>query len=252
MARPATEARPFLLENPRSLSPVLLMCEHATNRLPFAKEVRAAHWAVLSSHWGWDIGGWELTRELAQRLSATAIGGRWSRLLIDLNRRVGDPTLIRRKAGRTVLPWNDGMGPEAVERRVLDYHTPYHVEVDRLILRRLVREVRPVLLAVHTFTPRFRGGSRPFQIGILYEHHRTMARRLGRTLRDAGLTVRYNQPYSGMKGMMYSVDRHGSHHRLPCLEVEVNQRVFEQSRAVRRLGTAIARGLRVLLAGTRG
>lgn len=250
MTRPASSPRPFLVEDPRSLSPVLLMCEHASNRLPFAKGVRAAHRELLESHWGWDIGAWALARELAGRLGASAIGGRWSRLLIDLNRRVDDPTLIRRTAGRTVLPWNDGIGSEAIERRVLAYHTPYHVEIDRLILRRLVREVRPVLLAVHSFTPRLAGRSRAFDIGILYEHHRGLARRLAGGLRDAGLMVRYNQPYSGMAGMMYAVDRHGSHHRLPCLEIEVNQGMFERTNAARRLGGVIARGVRTLLAGT--
>jgi predicted N-formylglutamate amidohydrolase len=203
------------------------MCEHAANRLPFSKQLRAAHRELLDSHWGWDIGAWALARELAGRLRATAIGGRWSRLLIDLNRRVDDPTLIRLTARRTVLPWNDGIGAEEIERRVLAYHTPYHVEIDRLILRRLVREVRPILL-----------------------DHRGLARRLGRGLRDAGLTVRYNQPYSGMAGMMYAVDRHGSHHRLPCLEIEINQSMFERPNAARRLGGAIARGVRTLLTGT--
>ena len=69
--------------------------------------------------------------------------------MIDLNRRVDDPTLVRRTAARTVLPWNDSIDAREIERRVLAYHTPYHVEIDRLILRRLVRGVRPVLLAVH-------------------------------------------------------------------------------------------------------
>lgn len=249
MTCPASSARPFLVESPRSVSPVLLTCEHAANRLPVVKGVRAEHRKLLNSHWGWDIGAWALAREMAGRLRASAIGGRWSRLLIDLNRRVDDPTLIRRTAGRTVLPWNDGIGADETERRVLAYHTPYHVEIDRLILRRLVRDVRPILLAVHSFTPRLSGRSRPFEIGILYEHHDGLARRLGRGMREAGLTVRYNQPYSGMAGMMYAVDRHGSHHRLPCLEIEVNQSLFERAGAARRLGGAIARGVRTLLAG---
>jgi predicted N-formylglutamate amidohydrolase len=124
------------------------------------------------------------------------------------------------------------------------------VEIDRLILRRLVRGVKPILLAVHTFTPRFRGRARPFEVGILYERHRALARRLARELREAGLAVRYNQPYSGMAGMMYAIDRHGSHHRLPCLEVEVNQGLFEQPRAAARLGAIIARGLEALIPGS--
>jgi predicted N-formylglutamate amidohydrolase len=251
MARVATRLRPFLLENARVLSPVLLTCEHATHRLPIVRDVRAAHWEVLGSHWGWDIGAWHLTRELSQQLEATAIGGRWSRLWIDLNRRVGDRTLIRPKAGRVVLPWNEGLDAGGIERRILGYHTPYHTEVDRLILRRLVRGLHPVLVAVHTFTPRLGRQARPFQIGILYEDHRKLAHLLGRELRGCGLSVRYNQPYSGLAGMMYSIDRHGSHHRLPCLELEVNQRMFAEPGAVPRLARLIARGLRVLAAETR-
>ena len=239
--------RPFLLHNPRSLSAVLLTCEHATNRLPFSARKRGPLRAIMDSHWGYDIGGWELTRELARRLRAGAIGGRWSRLLIDLNRRVTDSTLIRSTAGSVPLPWNEGIDVDEIERRVLAYHMPYHLEVDRLILRRLVRGVHPVLLAIHTFTPESNGRLRRFEVGILYEHHRVPAHRLGRALRQEGLSVRYNQPYSGMEGMMYAVDRHGTHHRLPCLELEVNQKLFDRPGATRRLGSSIARGLLTML-----
>jgi predicted N-formylglutamate amidohydrolase len=226
---------------------VLLTCEHATNRLPRDTRARGPVRAILESHWGWDIGAWELTRELARRLRAGAIGGRWSRLLIDLNRRVADPTLARLTAGGVSVPWNEGIDADEIERRILAYHMPYHAEIDRLILQRLVRGVDPVLLAVHRFTPLFDGRLRRFDVGILYEHHRGPAHRLGRALREEGLSVRYNQPYSGMAGMMYAADRHGTHHRLPCLELEINQELFDRKGAARRLGQSITRGLETML-----
>jgi len=179
--------------------------------------------------------------------AASAVGGAWSRLLIDLNRRVDDPTLIRRTAGGVDLPWNRDLTPAGIERRIQTWHTPYHVEVDRVILRRLVRGVRPLLFAVHSFTPVYDGRPRPFDVGILYEHHRALAHRLGRSLSAAGLRLRYNQPYSGMGGMMYAVDRHGSHYRLPCLELEVNQRLFGPRGAHVRLGRIVAAALGQLL-----
>ena len=45
------------------------------------------------------------------------------------------------------VPFRIEVGPRDVERRLLDAHVPYHVEIDRLILRRMVRGVRPLLLA---------------------------------------------------------------------------------------------------------
>jgi predicted N-formylglutamate amidohydrolase len=247
-ARPAGSlVKPFLLYNPRSLSPIVLTCEHATNRMPFRKGVGPEQRVILETHWGWDIGGWPLTLDLANRLDASAVGGRWSRLLIDLNRRVDDPTLLRDVAEGVRMPWNENLRGRDIEERILTYHAPYHEEVDRLILRRLVRGVRPLVFAVHSFTPVFDGRERKFELGILYEHHRGLAHRLGRALRNDGFSVRYNQPYSGMAGMMYAVDRHGSHHRLPCLELEVNHGLFSETGAVERIGEAVARGLRLLI-----
>ena len=239
----------FVVHAPRSVSPVLISCEHAFNRLPFSRGVGREQRRVLASHWGWDIGAWQLSLDLARHLGAGAIGGRWSRLLVDLNRRADDPTLLRGRAGNVELPWNLELDADEIERRVLTYHSPYHQEVDRLILRRLVRGVRPLLFAVHSFTPVYDGRPSPFEIGILYEHHRRAAHRLGRSLRESGLSVRYNQPYSGMAGMMYAVDRHGSHHRLPCLELEVNHDNVRTPAATRRLGAVVARALRELRPG---
>ena len=82
---------------------------------------------------------------------------------------------------------------------------------------------------------------------MLYERDRGLAQRLARELRGAGLRVRHNQPYSGMAGMMYSVDRHGKHHGLPCLELELNQELFVEKSNVARLATVVEGGIRELI-----
>ena len=227
--------------------PLILTCEHASNRVPAPLRAAPEDRAWLRSHWGYDPGAWDLTRELARRLGASALGGSWSRLVIDVNRRVDDPTLVLRKAGRQPVSFNAELDLAEIERRIFAYHAPYHQEVDRQILRRTVRGSRPLLLAVHSFTDQWRGRRRGFEIGILYEKHRAMAHAAGRSLRRAGWSVRYNQPYSGMKGMMYAADRHGTHHGLPCLELEVNQGLFSRRGMVSSLGAAVAQALRELL-----
>lgn len=240
--------RPYQLVAAGSLAPWVLTCEHASNRVPVDGPRGAAVQGLLKTHWAFDFGAWALARDLARRLGASAIGGRWSRLWVDLNRRVDDEALVRREAGGVMLPWNDHLTPAVLERRVTDYHTPYHNEIDRLILRRVVRGVRPVVFAVHSFTPVYDGRPRRFDVGILYEHHRRPAQVIARHVRAAGFVLRYNQPYSGMAGMMYAVDRHGSHHGLPCLEIEVNDALFAQPARVRRLAVAVEVGLRELTA----
>jgi predicted N-formylglutamate amidohydrolase len=115
--------------------------------------------------------------------------------------------------------------------------------VDRLVLRRILRGIRPLLFAVHSFTPVLGRERRPFDIGVLFAKHASIARRIGRALGAQGLSVRYNEPYSGLAGMMYSAERHGSHHGIPCLELEMNQALFRDPAAGRVLARAVSRAL---------
>lgn len=206
---------------PHALTPLVLTCEHASPRLPVRVGPRGVLRELLAGHRGHDRGAWGLTRALVRQSGGSAVGGGLSRLWIDLNRRVGDPELILDRVEGVELPWNRDLAVEDLEARVMDVHAPYHEAIDRLILRRLVRGLRPLVLAVHTFTGEYRGRRRRFDAGVLYDRHAGPAHRLGRALREAGLSVRYNEPYSGREGMMYSADRHGTHHRLVCLELEV-------------------------------
>ena len=237
----------FELLRPRSLSSLVLTCEHARNRLPPGCSPDALERAILRSHWGFDLGAWQVVRALSRELGASAIGGRWSRLWVDLNRRVDDGTLIRERVDGRLLSWNARLRPTERERRVLRDHAPYHEALDRLLIRRLVRGRRPLLLAVHTFTPRLDGRTRAFDAGVLYEREGRLARALHGELRRSGLRVRYNEPYSGMAGMMYSVDRHGKHHGLPCLELELNQALFAESKRVAAVIGAVERAVRGVL-----
>jgi len=229
----------------RSTRGVVLTCEHASNRLPPSIRPDASERVVLRTHWGYDIGGWAVTRAVARILDAPAIGGRWSRLLADLNRRVDDPTFVREIAGGIRLSWNADLRRAERIARALTIHAAYHAALDRLLAARVAVGVRPVLLAIHTFTPELDGERRPFDAGVLYDADRGPAIRCATVLRAAGLLVRYNEPYSGRAGMMYSVDRHGRHYGLPCLELELNQRLFDRAGAAQRLGRIIAESVRV-------
>lgn len=243
--------RPVLRVAPAALADVLLTCEHASRRLPPGVTPRVEERSILASHWGWDIGTWSVTRELARRLAATAVGGAVSRLWVDLNRRVDDPTLFRLELEGRRLSWNRRLSRNERLRRLEDWHAPYHAEIDRQVRRHVLADLRPLIFAVHSFTPRLDGRTRNYEIGVLFDRYSRAARLLGRQFRDAGLRVRYNQPYSGKRGLMYSADRHGSHHGLPNLELELNQALFEDPQAARRLAAVVADSLREVMAANR-
>jgi predicted N-formylglutamate amidohydrolase len=235
--------RPFVTVLPDSLFPVVLTCEHASGELPVRRRASRELDRVLSSHWGWDIGAWDVTRKVARILGTSAVGGRFTRLWLDLNRAPADATLVRERAGRVALPWNAGLDADRIERRVLSVHAPYHAEVDRLVLRRVLRGIRPVLFAVHSFTPVLGRERRGFDVGVLFARHAPLARAIGRSLAREGWSVRFNEPYSGLAGMMYSAERHGSHHGVPCLELEMNQALFRDPAAAARLAGSVATAL---------
>jgi len=243
--------RPFARLSPNRRAPFVLTCEHARGQLPPGVRASRADRAVLRTHFGWDIGAWGLTREIARRLGTGATGGRWSRLWIDLNRPAGDPMLVRRDVEGHALSWNAGIDEREIDRRYGGTHTTYHQEIDREIAHRLSRDVRPVLLAIHTYTPVWNGRPRGFDAGVLYDENRREATILVAALRRSGLEVRYNQPYSGKRGLMYSIDRHGRHHRLPCLELEINQGLLTSARREAVLARVVAGGLREIEHRTR-
>lgn len=244
--------RHYRLVGSRSLSPIVITCEHASLALPPGLCARGEdERRILGSHWGWDIGAWGVATELARRLRATAIGGAVSRLVVDLNRNAGDPSLVRRTADGVRISWNATVPPEALERRLRTWHAPYHAAIDDQITRRLVRGVRPLLFAVHSFTGIYEGRTRNFDMGVLFDRSRDEAHGLMRNLRREGLRVRANQPYSGRAGMMYAIHRHGAHHGLPCLELETHQDLFASDAATARIGAAVARALRPVIARCR-
>ena len=228
----------------RLLSPYVLTCEHAYPRLPEQLTLSTDERRILRSHWGWDPGAWQLTRATAKLLKTGATAGRWSRLWLDLNREAGDATLVRREVEGCALSWNRGADTATISKRFEAVHLPYHAEVDGEIAHRILHGVRPLLLAVHSFTPVLNERPRKFDIGVLYDECLGEARRFARPFRDAGLRVRYNEPYSGKLGLMYSIDRHGKHYGLPNLELELNQALFDDPRATAKLAPIVARAIR--------
>lgn len=191
----------FELVNPDGEPSVLLVCDHASNAVP--EEVAGGDLGLpaedMSRHIAYDVGIREVTLRLADRMGWPAVLSTWSRLVIDPNRGEDDPTLVMKLYDGSIIPANRHAGPEEVERRLNDWHRPYHGAVRGAIDRAERMGVRPTLVSLHSFTRQFRGRPpRPWHVGVLWDEDGRLPLPLIERLREEGdLVVGDNEPYTG-------------------------------------------------------
>jgi predicted N-formylglutamate amidohydrolase len=204
-------------------SGLILLCDHASNRVPEELGDLGLPHAELSRHIAYDPGAAAVTRALAAQISAPAVMSTFSRLIIDPNRGEEDPTLVMRLSDGAIVPGNAYVDACEKRRRIARFHQPYHAAIAAEIDDRLTRGIVPALVSVHSFTPVWRGRPRPWQIGILWDRDRRLAAPMIAALAaDPALTVGDNEPYTGaLRGdTMY---RHGTRRGLAHALLELRQ-----------------------------
>lgn len=197
----------------------VLTCEHASNRLPVPYVASAADRPLVDDHWGWDPGAARLTEALQASLGCVAVLSDFSRLVIDPNRPLVAPDLVREAAEGHRFSFNEGIDAAEVRRRIDRFYAPYHASIEALLAARVGRET--MLFSSHSYTPVYDGKSRAVELGVLYDHHDDLAERMASLLAEDGWVVALNEPYSGKDGLAYAVDFHGRAHDVPYLELEV-------------------------------
>lgn len=212
MLRPH-EPPPFSVVSEDGPGDVLILCDHASPRVPEALADLGVSEQDRRTHIGWDIGALDVARSLAARLGATLFSTGYSRLVVDCNRPLDSATLIPELSGGVHIPGNEGLDAAARAARVEAFHRPYHAAIAAFLDARLARGQRPILLSVHSFTPApLHGRPRPWPIGLLYDPR---APRLAHAFRDAlraahpTLLVGDNEPYAVAEGSDYAVPVHG-------------------------------------------
>ena len=203
---------------------LLILVDHATNRMPAEYGTLGLPPAELERHIAYDIGAGPLGRALAARFNAPAVLSGFSRLLIDPNRGEDDPTLIRQLYDGTVVPGNYPMAPDERERRLDRFYRPYHDAVGAMISAVASASGRaPLIFSVHSFTPVMQGAVRPWHVGVLWDKDDRVARPLIEMLAAGGrLTVGDNEPYDGaLRGD--TMFRHAIVNGFPHALIEIRQ-----------------------------
>lgn len=234
--------------------PLVITCEHASNRIPRPLSTTTDDRAWLATHWGWDIGARTVSRELVRRSRSHAVLARFSRLLCDPNRPPTHRDFIRKDTEGWQLTFNRTLDEEQVAWRQAQYFDAYHTAVDSAIRTRMARPGGGdvVLLSVHSFTPIWNGRMREMDMGVLFDKFEPIAQRLGEELTKEGFRTALNEPYSALDGLNYAVSRHGTAHGLVYLELEVSQSLIATPARARKVAARLCRAVNKLQVRAKG
>jgi predicted N-formylglutamate amidohydrolase len=230
------EPAPVAIHVPDGRSPYFLTCDHGGRLLPRRLGDLGIPAFELERHIGWDIGAAGLTRQLAQRLDATAIRQVYSRLVCDCNRPPEAPDFATRLSENTHIPGNRDLTPAEAALRREEIWRPYQEAIERLLDDRKAAGRPTLLVAMHSFTPVYKGKARPWHVGLLYNRDRRLADAIRPLLQSAAvpadsghaeagrpLVVGDNEPYRLSDETDYTVPVHGEKRGLVSLEIEVRQ-----------------------------
>jgi predicted N-formylglutamate amidohydrolase len=211
-----------VVENPEGSGSCVIVCDHASNRIPPNFSSFAVDPALLETHIAWDPGALGVAQALSARLDAPLVWPDASRLMIDCNRSHDAGSLIVVETERGPVSANRGLSQQERKRRLDHIHAPYHVAIDALLKRRMDAGLPTMVVAIHSFTPVFFGKDRPWEVGVVFGDDQRLADILIRKLKsDPALTVGINQPYSPADQVYYTVERHAGPRHLPAAMIEI-------------------------------
>ena len=100
-----------------------------------------------------------MTRALAGLIGAPAVLSTYSRLLIDPNRGLDDPTLVMRYSDGAIVPGNAYVDAAEIARRSPRFWAPYRQEIEATVDAMIATAEPPALISIHSFTDVWRGFS---------------------------------------------------------------------------------------------
>lgn len=218
-----TDPPPVVIESRTGALRALVVADHAGRAFPARLNRLGLPVEATWRHIAWDLGAGQLARALAARWDCSSICATYSRLVVDCNRHIDDPSAFSTRGDGHRIPGNEALGDADRRARVDACHTPYHAAIETL-LDRLTKEGPTALVAIHSFVPVLGRSARPWNAGVLWDADDRIARPLLAALRQAPhLRVGDNEPYSGRYPADYTMHRHGAQRAIAHVCIEIRQ-----------------------------
>ena len=240
------EPPPCTVLNCDAQTPVLLVCDHASCRLPASLGDMGLDPPARRCHLAVDIGAGTLTRQLSADLSVTAVLCEYSRLVVDCNRQLLDPGAFLEYGDGVVIPGNRNLRPEQKRVRAESVYWPYHNAIGEEIKRLESHGPPPALLSIHSFTPVLNGVSRPWHMGLLWDTDKRLSDVFLKELSEAGFLVGDNEPYSGKAPQDFTIDYHAEANGLPHVGIEIRQDLIDEEAGVAEIAEIFAGIIRTI------
>lgn len=202
--------------------PALILCEHASNRIPQRYGGLGLARDAGESHAAWDPGARDVALGLARALNSPMVAARVSRLVYDCNRPPEAESAMPVRTERIEVPGNRDLDIADRIERTESVYTPFCAAVESVINARCAARRATALITVHSFTPTWFGKPRKTHIGILHDSDTRLAdAMLSRAHALPHRAIARNDPYGPQDGVTHSLRLHGLAHGLPNVMIEI-------------------------------
>jgi predicted N-formylglutamate amidohydrolase len=248
------EGDPVDIVNPGGAAPVLLICEHASNRVPRSLDALGLDPTVLSSHAAWDPGAADVAGLMAAMLDAPLVLQRFSRLVYDCNRPPEAESAMPARSEIFDIPGNAGLGAAARQARVEAIYRPFRAGIAMMLEQHLAAGTAPAVVTIHSFTPVFHGRPRTVELGLLHDVDTALADAMLLASADwRDIDIRRNQPYGPADGVTHTLQVDAIARGLRNVMIEIRNDLIrtpaQQAAMAARLEGLVREGLRRLPPG---
>jgi predicted N-formylglutamate amidohydrolase len=219
---------PVRIVNAEGRGPFVLVVDHASNRIPPAWSDLGLPASERIRHIAWDPGALAVSMRLSELLDAPMIHSTVSRLVIDCNRDLDAPDLVPKISELTEIPGNARLID--LPARIAAAHAPFHGAIDGVIDARNAAGLGTILACMHSFTPSYKGQRRPWPIGLIHARDQRYTAALRDALAADGpdVNIGWNEPYSALNGVTYTLEHHGDGRGIEATMIEIrNSEILE-------------------------
>lgn len=226
------------LHNADGKGQVLLVCEHASNRIPAALDNLGLDEATRLSHIAWDPGALAVAQEISRVLDARLVASTVSRLVYDCNRPPESPGAMPKRSEVFDIPGNQNLNEAEKAARVATVYEPFRTLLADTIA---TSPTPPVLVTIHSFTPVYLGKQRDVEIGILHDSDTRLAdAMLDLAPKHTDMNTRRNDPYGPADGVTHTLKLHALPNGLMNVMIEVRNDLIADADQQRAVGKMLA------------